>query len=146
MCKCDFRKVLCCSCPKESASQSLSPPSPPCLEAMLKCFDTKICFSRRRVSSGVNFTNVFTHSFYAVRSQKRKKLLDLTVFLRVWNMSAWKLLLVSWWNWLHESISPKFYGQLFVQKCFVQFYFTYSLCLLFFGKEKLMKKLLWKCC
>ena len=28
--------------------------------------------------SGVNFINVFTRSFYANRSQKRKKLLDLT--------------------------------------------------------------------
>ena len=28
----------------------------------------------------VNFTNVITHSFYARRSQKRKKLLELTVF------------------------------------------------------------------
>ena len=31
---------------------------------------------------GVNFINVFTRSFYARRSQKWKKLLDLTVFLR----------------------------------------------------------------
>ena len=30
--------------------------------------------------SGVNFINVFMCSFYAHRSQKRKKLLDLTVF------------------------------------------------------------------
>ena len=30
--------------------------------------------------SGVNFINVFTRSFYAHRSQKCKKLLDLTVF------------------------------------------------------------------
>ena len=30
--------------------------------------------------SGVNFTNVFTSSFYSSRSQKKKKLLDLTVF------------------------------------------------------------------
>ena len=30
--------------------------------------------------SGVNFINVFTGSFYACRSQKRKKLLNLTVF------------------------------------------------------------------
>ena len=29
---------------------------------------------------GVNFTNVFTRRFYARRSPKRKKLLDLTVF------------------------------------------------------------------
>ena len=29
---------------------------------------------------GVNFINLFTRSFYANRSQKRKKLLDLTVF------------------------------------------------------------------
>ena len=28
----------------------------------------------------VNFINVFTRSFYACRSQKRKKLLELTVF------------------------------------------------------------------
>ena len=28
---------------------------------------------------GVNFINVFTHSFYAHRSQKRKKLLELTI-------------------------------------------------------------------
>ena len=31
--------------------------------------------------AGVNFTNMFTHSFYARRSQKRKKLHNLTVFL-----------------------------------------------------------------
>ena len=30
---------------------------------------------------GVNFINVFTHSFYARRSQKSKKLLELTVFI-----------------------------------------------------------------
>ena len=29
---------------------------------------------------GVNFINVFTHSFYARRSQKQNKLLELTVF------------------------------------------------------------------
>ena len=29
---------------------------------------------------GVNYTNVFTYSFYACRSQKRKELLELTVF------------------------------------------------------------------
>ena len=31
----------------------------------------------------VNFINVFTHSFYDLRSQKRKKLLKLTVFLAI---------------------------------------------------------------
>ena len=32
------------------------------------------------LTPGVNFINVFTHSFYAHRSQKHKKLLDLAVF------------------------------------------------------------------
>ena len=36
-------------------------------------------FSKRLVAS-VNFINVFMRSFYAHRSQKHKKLLDLTVF------------------------------------------------------------------
>ena len=30
--------------------------------------------------AGVNFINMLTRSFYLLRSQKRKKLLDLTVF------------------------------------------------------------------
>ena len=38
--------------------------------------DRKVCQSPR---SGVNFINVFTCNFYACRSQKRKKLLELTV-------------------------------------------------------------------
>ena len=34
----------------------------------------------------VNFINVFTHSFYAHRSQKPKKLLDLMSFLHFWDL------------------------------------------------------------
>ena len=34
------------------------------------------------LSPGVNFINVFMCNFHACRSQKRKKLLELTVFLR----------------------------------------------------------------
>ena len=34
-------------------------------------------------SSGVNFINLFMHSFYTCRSQKCKKLIDLTVFLAI---------------------------------------------------------------
>ena len=36
---------------------------------------------RRKKIPGVNFINVFTLSFYIRRSQKWKKLLELTVFL-----------------------------------------------------------------
>ena len=36
----------------------------------------------------VNFTNMITHSFYMRISQKRKKLLDLTVFLRFWDLHS----------------------------------------------------------
>ena len=41
--------------------------------------------SRKR--PGVNFINVFMGSFYACRSQKRKKLLELTVFLHLGSVS-----------------------------------------------------------
>ena len=34
----------------------------------------------KKLGIGVNFINVITRSFYAHRSQKRKKMLDLTVF------------------------------------------------------------------
>ena len=44
--------------------------------------------------SWVNFTNVlwaaFTHA---------EKLLDMTVFLRFWDLQAKKLLVERWWNW-----------------------------------------------
>ena len=40
-------------------------------------FAKYITLCRRR---GVNFINLFTHSFYAPRSRKRKKPLDLTDF------------------------------------------------------------------
>ena len=40
--------------------------------------DLKTCIFTRRAK--VSFINLFTRSFYAHRSQKRKKLLDLTVF------------------------------------------------------------------
>ena len=44
-----------------------------------------VCFAREKKSDsfsklGVNFINVFMRSFYALRSQKRKKMLDLTDF------------------------------------------------------------------
>ena len=38
--------------------------------------------------AGVNFTNVFTSSFYTCRSQKCNKLLDFTVFCRFWDLHA----------------------------------------------------------
>ena len=40
-----------------------------------------IRFDCGEITSGVNFINVFTHSFYKCRSKKRKKLLNLTVFV-----------------------------------------------------------------
>ena len=41
-----------------------------------------------REGHGVNFINLFMPSFYARRSRKRQKLLELTVFLRFWGMQA----------------------------------------------------------
>ena len=38
------------------------------------------CHGYLRSNPGVNFINVFTPSFYDCRSQKRKKLLELTAF------------------------------------------------------------------
>ena len=40
----------------------------------------------------VNFINVFTHSFYTCRSQKLKKLLELTVFFALLGSALVKLL------------------------------------------------------
>ena len=43
-----------------------------------RCQKHKMCKLEKK--EGVNFINVFTRSFYARRSQKRKKLLHLTIF------------------------------------------------------------------
>ena len=44
--------------------------------------------SLMKFTPGVNFINVFMCGIYARRSQKRKKLLELTVFLRFWDLLA----------------------------------------------------------
>jgi len=83
-------------------------------------------------SPGVNFINIFTHSFCACRFQKYKKTDDLSVFFTLlgsahvkvefsqvvsiflcfWDLLAQKLLVDYWWNWDQASISSTFYEQL----------------------------------
>jgi len=48
-------------------------------------------------SSGVNFTNMFTSSFYACRSQKYSHV--ISVFMHFWDLH--ELLVKCWWNWPH---------------------------------------------
>ena len=43
-----------------------------------------------KLTSGVNFITLFTHSFAASRSRKRKKLLNLSVFLALLGSSGLK--------------------------------------------------------
>jgi len=45
-----------------------------------------------------------------------------------------------WRNWLQLSISPPFISSFFVQKCFMQLLYNYSLALQFFCISKLGKK------
>ncbi len=48
---------------------------------------------------GVDFTNIFTRTFGACRSQKHKKLTTWLSFLRFWALRTQKLLVKHLWNW-----------------------------------------------
>jgi len=49
-------------------------------------------------SPGVDFTNMFMHSFYPCRSQKRKMASGLIVIFALWWSMALKLCIKCWWN------------------------------------------------
>ena len=67
--------------------------------AIIRRIFTSKNWHRCQFSSWVDFINVFTQSFYTGRSQKRKKLLDLTVFFALLGSSCVKLLVKCCWNW-----------------------------------------------
>ncbi len=60
---------------------------------------------------GVNFTNIFTSSFYKIGSQKRKNTVQPTVsFLNFWDLCMQKLLVKRWWNCNWILASPLFWS------------------------------------
>ncbi len=83
------------------------------------------------------FHQCSTSSFYACRSQKRKKCIQVvSLFLRFWDLHTQKLLIKCWWNWLLGSISPTYLRADFtrvvpksvrVSKLSVSFY-TFGIC------------------
>jgi len=56
---------------------------------------------------GVDFTNIFTSSFYTRSSQKHNNSVKLSVsFYAFWDLRAPKLLIEHWWNW-HLVVKKK---------------------------------------
>ncbi len=56
-----------------------------------RCPSWTWCSISRPRTPGLNFINVFTRNFYLLRSRKRKKTDNLTVFLRFRNLRSQKL-------------------------------------------------------
>jgi len=54
---------------------------------------------RRSTASGVNFTNILCSAFTCTDLKSAKKIDNLTLFLRFWDLCMKKLLVENLWNW-----------------------------------------------